>query len=180
MPQTTDTRSSIWSPATDRAIVLLCPGCLAQEVIECKWISLDQLRRDMSARPEEFTIWFREEIQAVDFFSGPAGEGFAEACAGTNDRDNSQPDCRVFPCRVLNFALGGKLCASRMQAGRETGMTPLEPPWLREAFDQQLNLKVALWHSRGGALAAIRRVVECPEYGIVEVQQQPCRNVLGA
>ncbi|GLC40811.1 hypothetical protein PLESTB_000020200 [Pleodorina starrii] len=40
-----------------------------QEVVECRWVSLAELRRGMSERPEDFTIWFREEIQALDFFA---------------------------------------------------------------------------------------------------------------
>ncbi|GLI63285.1 hypothetical protein VaNZ11_006191 [Volvox africanus] len=39
-----------------------------QEVSECKWVSLEELQREMSDRPDEFTIWFREEIQSLDFF----------------------------------------------------------------------------------------------------------------
>ncbi|PNH03831.1 Isopentenyl-diphosphate Delta-isomerase 2, partial [Tetrabaena socialis] len=43
-----------------------------QEVSECRWVSLAQLRADMAARPDDFTIWFREEVQSVGFF-GMAG-----------------------------------------------------------------------------------------------------------
>ncbi|GIL78257.1 hypothetical protein Vretimale_7634 [Volvox reticuliferus] len=39
-----------------------------QEVIDCKWVSLEELQEEMSDRPDDFTIWFREEIQSLNFF----------------------------------------------------------------------------------------------------------------
>ncbi|KAG2424350.1 hypothetical protein HXX76_014559 [Chlamydomonas incerta] len=41
-----------------------------QEVVECRWASLEQLRSDMASRPDDFTVWFREELTGLDFFAG--------------------------------------------------------------------------------------------------------------
>ncbi|KXZ55479.1 hypothetical protein GPECTOR_2g1028 [Gonium pectorale] len=43
-----------------------------QEVSQCRWVSLPELRAEMEARPTDFTIWFREELQSLNFF-GTAG-----------------------------------------------------------------------------------------------------------
>ncbi|GFR49292.1 hypothetical protein Agub_g11314 [Astrephomene gubernaculifera] len=50
-----------------------------QEVSECRWVSLQQLRADMASRPSDFTIWFREEIASLGFF----GAADAAAAAST-------------------------------------------------------------------------------------------------
>ncbi|KAG2495644.1 hypothetical protein HYH03_006244 [Edaphochlamys debaryana] len=39
-----------------------------QEVIAVRWVGLPQLRAEMEARPQDFTVWFREEIASVGFF----------------------------------------------------------------------------------------------------------------
>lgn len=40
----------------------------AQEVTACRWVSLAQLRSDMAAQPQDYTVWFREEMAELDFF----------------------------------------------------------------------------------------------------------------
>eukprot|EP00198_Chlamydomonas_reinhardtii_P004893 XP_001694229.1 predicted protein [Chlamydomonas reinhardtii] len=39
-----------------------------QEVTACRWVSLAQLRSDMAAQPQDYTVWFREEMAELDFF----------------------------------------------------------------------------------------------------------------
>ena len=34
----------------------------------CRWVSLAQLRSDMAAQPQDYTVWFREEMAELDFF----------------------------------------------------------------------------------------------------------------
>jgi isopentenyl-diphosphate delta-isomerase type 1 len=45
------------------------------EVSEIRWIALDELRKEMSAEPENFTQWMREEIAGLNWFDSSGSSG---------------------------------------------------------------------------------------------------------
>jgi isopentenyl-diphosphate delta-isomerase len=50
-----------------------CPVINPEEVAEWKYLSLDELKRQMQAEPEQFTVWFRIAFAEVEKFLLSAG-----------------------------------------------------------------------------------------------------------
>lgn len=38
------------------------------EVVEVKYVPLEELRADVQAQPERYTLWFREEAESLGWF----------------------------------------------------------------------------------------------------------------